>query len=256
MAMIALNKDFDIHYEIVGEGETIICIHGNRDSSDVFRSISNKLKDSFRVITFDLRGHGNSVVTEGFTVDDLVQDLVHIMDTLKIKKASLIGHSLGSSIATIFASTFPEKVNKLVLISAASTFTAKLNRPQPGTHITPKIVAETNKRLASYFFTLGHEDVQEYILDGWSRMPPSMHEIMIQLKHPNLLPYLKNIKQPVLLLCGQDDKVTSVEQSLEINNLLIKSRLLVIPRTGHFVFLEADHKIIPPIISFLKGLFE
>ena len=87
-------------------------------------------------------------------------------------------------------------------------------------------------------------------------MPPSMHEIMIQLKHPNLLPYLKNIKQPVLLLCGQDDKVTSVEQSLEINNLLIKSRLLVIPRTGHFVFLEADHKIIPPIISFLKGLFE
>jgi 3-oxoadipate enol-lactonase len=213
------------------------------------------MEKALDVTAMDLRGHGQSPIPgEPFSIDDLVNDTREALDRRNISgSVCLLGHSLGATLSLLFASRFPERVEKLVLISAAAGFTPSFKRPGVHETITPEMVVETNRRAAPYFFTEQHPGVQETILAGWQAMSPRMHEFMLRIKHPDLYPVLPQIQQPVLLICGDADKITPLEKSLELNRLLPDSRLLVIPGAGHFVFLEEELKIAAPIISFLTG---
>lgn len=239
------------------EKKRVLCLHGNRDSSRVFASIRLAMEADIEVRSMDLRGHGRSPLPQyPFTIDDMVNDIRLELEKLTQPapgRVCLLGHSLGATLSLMCAARFPASIERLVLIGAAASFTPSFKRPGGHETITPEMIAETNRRAAPYFFTTRHPEVQETILAGWQAMPPRMHEFMNRIKHPDLYPILDQIRQPVLLICGDADKITPLEKSVELNRLLPDSRLLVIPRAGHFVFLEEEQKITAPIISFLCG---
>jgi pimeloyl-ACP methyl ester carboxylesterase len=105
----------DLHHQIHGRGSPLILFHGGGTDSRVWDILVEKLSQSFQVITYDLRGHGKSPVPTKTT--NYVGDLGVLFESLKIDKASLVGHSLGGQIAKDFAILNPDKVEQLILLS-------------------------------------------------------------------------------------------------------------------------------------------
>lgn len=98
--------------------------------SDVssWAGVAGELSKNFRVITFDNRGAGRSETPSGrYTVRQMAADAVRVLDHLKIKKANVLGHSLGGYIAEELAIRHPERVDKLVLVSAGAASSKRLN---------------------------------------------------------------------------------------------------------------------------------
>lgn len=99
-------------------GVPLILLHGLASQSHIFDLVAPLLaRNEFRVIAFDQRGHGESVKPEnGFDFHTVSEDLLALLDALKIKRAIIAGHSWGGNVALYFAATFPERVRGLVLI--------------------------------------------------------------------------------------------------------------------------------------------
>ena len=101
----------DCDYSIQDSGPAIFLTHGLGAAKKAWRFLLPELSKHFTVVTYDLRGHGDSPVTnKNFNLDDLVLDLEKIREKTKIDKAHFAGHSLGGMIAPAYAIKFPNRV--------------------------------------------------------------------------------------------------------------------------------------------------
>jgi len=124
-AMQPVKDDFEsagvkIHYSVRGAGKPVILIHGLYSSARVnwdSPGVSAHLAQHFQVITLDCRGHGESDKPTGANAYgiNMVEDVVRLMDHLKIQQARVAGYSMGGSIALKLAVNHPERLNRLVL---------------------------------------------------------------------------------------------------------------------------------------------
>lgn len=116
-----LANGIKLHYQQVGQGPDMVMIHGLTGNLAVWHlQIAPLLWDDFRMLTYDLRGHGYSdTPPTGYTADDMTNDLRLLLDSLEIDQAILVGHSFGADIALYFAYHYPERVKSVVAIEAA-----------------------------------------------------------------------------------------------------------------------------------------
>jgi 2-hydroxy-6-oxonona-2,4-dienedioate hydrolase/2-succinyl-6-hydroxy-2,4-cyclohexadiene-1-carboxylate synthase len=114
----ALVNGINLHYQQFGEGPHLVMIHGITGNLAIWHlEIVPALMSEFRMTTYDLRGHGYSdVPPTGYTTADHATDLKHLLDTLGIERAHVLGHSFGAEVALHFSILFPERVEKLVLV--------------------------------------------------------------------------------------------------------------------------------------------
>lgn len=101
-----------------GTGPALILIHGYGDSPHVFDDFAPALAESFRIVAYARRGHGKSSSAESYSNADLALDLITVMDSLGIAKASLAGWSMGGNEITAAAGLYPERVEKIVYLDA------------------------------------------------------------------------------------------------------------------------------------------
>ena len=120
MAKIVIN-DFELHYQQFGEGPDLVMVHGITGNLAIWHlEIVPALMQSFRVTTYDLRGHGYSgVPPTGYTTASHASDLQQLMSALGIERAHIMGHSFGADIALHFTINYPERVERLVLVEPA-----------------------------------------------------------------------------------------------------------------------------------------
>jgi pimeloyl-ACP methyl ester carboxylesterase len=106
-----------IYFESDGKGEALICLHDANSSSWEFQALMPLLAKNFRVIAPDLLGNGISDPAPAAwnSVEDWAGSVIKLMDILKINKASLFGHRLGSKIAIEVAAAYPARINRLVI---------------------------------------------------------------------------------------------------------------------------------------------
>jgi 3-oxoadipate enol-lactonase len=114
-----------IHYETFGDERSypIILIHPIGGNIDIWEhEIQFILKRGFRVIAYELRGHNKSSIgsKRDFTMYDLADDLHILFDDLNIKRCTLIGHSIGGAIASLYAKQYPHNVDAIIFINSAS----------------------------------------------------------------------------------------------------------------------------------------
>ena len=113
----------------------LVLIHGGRDHARSWDWVARELRADWHVIAPDLRGHGDSAWAIGghYTVQEFVLDLAQLLTTLDLFPVTLIGHSLGGSVATHYTSIYPENVSKLVSIEGLgpppAMFEGRLARP-------------------------------------------------------------------------------------------------------------------------------
>ncbi|UXI02071.1 alpha/beta fold hydrolase [Photobacterium sp. TY1-4] len=109
----------NLHYQIDGQGETIILIHGLFGSADNLGLLARSLKDQYKVISVDLRNHGRSPHTETFTYQDLAADVLRVVDQCDIERFSLIGHSMGGKVAMALTELAASRLNHLIVLDMA-----------------------------------------------------------------------------------------------------------------------------------------
>ncbi|MDP5104958.1 MAG: alpha/beta fold hydrolase, partial [Polaribacter sp.] len=105
-----------VHSIIQGEGFPLLILHGYFGSSDNWKTLANQFAEDFQVHAIDQRNHGRSFHEDEFNYEVLVADLYNYIQHHQLEKVYLIGHSMGGKTAMLFAVTYPDLVEKLIIV--------------------------------------------------------------------------------------------------------------------------------------------
>lgn len=242
----------------------VIMTHGFGSSLHTWEAWAVGLQDSFRVIRFDLPGSGLSEPDAMGRYDDRrsFQVLIALMDQLGVRRASLIGNSIGGRISWGFAAEHPDRVSKLVLVSpdgfASQGFSYGVAPKVPKTlevmqYVLPRFMLKMN--LAPAYgdpkaLTEGMVDrYYDLMLAPGSRAALIDRMRQTVLESPEGL--LSQIKAPTLLVWGEKDGAIPVSNAADYQRLLPRSELVTFPGVGHLPQEEASQTTLPAVKAFL-----
>ncbi len=266
-------KDHRIAYLDVGKGKPVILIHGFGGSMWQWEYQYLPLAQTHRVLIPDLIGSGLSDKPEApYSPEHLVNFFLEFMNSLEIEQAILIGNSMGAGLAMAMALDYPDRVDRLVLISG---FPAQVEdsvaSPQYRRflhHRPPLWLATIGNRLAGRGTTerLLKEIVYQPELISASIIERSFHnrqrgDLLTPLY--SLLDHIHswekrygqriaNISHQTLLLWGDHDRVFPLEVGKQVKNLLPQAEWHIIPEAGHLPQWEQPQVVNPLILSFLE----
>lgn len=121
---IFYNPPMQLHYQILGDKtsaqtEPLILLHGLFGSGDNWGTVAKHFSQYHQVISVDLRNHGKSPHSDSQTYTEMADDLLKLCDTLGLDRIHLLGHSLGGKVAMQFATQFPDRLEKLIVVDMA-----------------------------------------------------------------------------------------------------------------------------------------
>jgi pimeloyl-ACP methyl ester carboxylesterase len=262
--------DIDIAYKQLGNnsGKPIVLINGLATTMDIWSpTLLKELSSNHTVIIFDNRGVGQSTVgTKEFSINQFANDTIGLLDALKIKRADILGFSVGSYIAQEIALKNPNRVNNLIL--HASSCGGK-NAVPPRPEVLQAVIAITNTsltaqqkidRITSTLFPSewfkANPNYQSYI--PTSKEPVSFEIIQKQQQatvswfSTGTCNTLSKITQPTLTIVGTDDMWTPAANSLMIAEKIPGASLVQIKGAGHGLMYQFPDKFSKVVSTFLQ----
>ncbi len=119
--MTVFYKQTAVYYEVFGEGETIVLLHGFLENGEIWKPFLPELSKTHQVVVIDLFGHGKTgKVGEIHSMEEMAEAVAEILTVLKCTTSSFIGHSMGGYVALAFAELFREKTKALLLLNSTS----------------------------------------------------------------------------------------------------------------------------------------
>ncbi|EKD41706.1 MAG: Alpha/beta hydrolase fold protein [uncultured bacterium] len=247
-------------------GLPVIFIHGFPLSQKMWDPQIKALKKTNRVIAYDVRGHGQSDRGDGlYTIEGHVDDLVSLMDYLKIQKAVIVGFSMGGYIAQRFIERNPERVLALGLFDTKSG--ADNNEGRLKRFLALKDIrlnglapfAETS--ILSLFSEKTLHEKQEIVDVVFNMIMNSpQHGVMGTLlclaSRYDLTLALSGIKVPTLLLVGEHDVITPPDSMQEMAQSIKGCEIHIVPEAGHMSNLENPVFVNEALLRFLGGLID
>lgn len=245
--MFIKTPDLEIAYRQQGQGEPIILLHGFGLNHHIWDPIVEAFHEKARFITPDLRGHGQSEVTEcTYSMDSLAADLAAFMDALGIQRASVGGHSLGGYVALAFAAAYPERLSGLALITTNARPDSPEKR-QGRYELAQAVQLQGSSALAE---SLGprlskHLDLVEALQLMISQTHPQgvIGASLGMAERPDRMNILKALTCPVLVVAGEEDMITPLSASQEMADANPQARMLLLPNAGHMPMLEAPLRL-------------
>jgi pimeloyl-ACP methyl ester carboxylesterase len=249
-------------YKTFGSGEPLVMCTGYSSNMDLW---STKLIDilckKYQVIVFDYRGMGYSTnSSSSFTINDLATDLKELLDELKIKKTSLLGWSMGSFVAQMFAINYPEKLNKLILYAGNCGGSEAI---EPNEEIV-KILSSPSSTPMEFLSTLFPDEWLAAHSEPWKCLPEAKEPYNFQtigLQYYAIEKWtspgggsagkLGKLKMPVLVITGDNDKVVPLKNSSIIAELIEFSTLVIVKNSGHGLMYQMPETFANHILDFL-----
>jgi len=247
------------------DAPAVVLIHGFGSSLHTWETWARGLSAGFRVIRFDLPGSGLSGTDPSgdYTDRRSVQVLVALMDDLGVRRASLIGNSIGGRIAWKFAVQQPDRIDRLVLVSpdgfASSGFSYGVKPEIPMLvrmmrYVLPKTLVRLN--LAPAYgdpARLTDEHVNRYYD---LMLAPGIRDALIARMEQTVLedpePLLRRIGAPTLLVWGEKDGMIPFSNSADYMRLVPDITLAALPGLGHVPQEEDPVRSLEPVVAFLK----
>ena len=217
-----------------GSGKPLVLLHGNGESLEYFKSQIRYFSRSYRVIAVDTRGHGGSERGSApFTLKQFAKDLKALLDTMEIRKISLLGFSDGGNIALIFALKYPDSVERLILNGAnLNPFGMKASALIPIAFEYAAAVVKASGGSDALRHMTGGEDKK---ISAQKREAVRKKELFgLMIREPWIRPkHLQEISCPTLVIAGTKDMIRTSHTRLIAKR--IRSARLVLLRGDHFI---------------------
>ena len=247
-------------YSVEGSGPPLILIHGIGASRHSWDGLVRHLRDDFRCISYDLRGHGKSPLpAPPYTLDDLVEDLELLRQELGLARVHLAGHSLGGMIGPAYARRYPQHVLSLGLYSTAAFRTEDDSAKVRGvvSAMRTKGIAPVLETLKDRWFTPEFAArAPEVITRRMQQVIETDQEVFLSVfdiyAQTEMAPWLHEITHPSLVLTGENDGGCNPRLNREIAAAMPAAELAILPGLRHAILLEAPDVVAGPVLQFLR----
>lgn len=252
-----------VRYLDTGAGSPVVMIHGFASAIENWTPVLPAVARNHRVLALDLKGFGWTDRPPGDYSPQAQADLVlALMDQRGIKKAAIVAHSWGSSIALALALKAPERVTRIALYDAwvyeeqLPPYFHWARADGVGETLFSMFYRErTDERVALAFYDRKYI-TEEFVeaVEGALDRPGTTAAALAAVRGQRYAAFqreYRNVKQPTLLMWGREDLVTTVNFGERLSRDLPSSRLIVYPRCGHFPMIEAREASNRDLASFL-----
>lgn len=271
---LELKNGLKINYRIQGNpnGKNLLLIHGGGDSQSVWDIWLDSLKSDYRIITFDLPGHGLSdpLPNADYSISKFVEYTKSVVDGLNLSNFILGGHSFGGETALYYVLANPGKVQKLLLVCPGG-FIQDYEREagRQITHLTDKQVEqyyfpefrgskeEYKKGFKDYYYNINRFSDESltrmYMLSRYDKNRKAVTQFNINhLRNDKDIENLNTISIPTLLLWGKNDKILFVKTAEKFKAEIQHVDLILYDQVGHM--LQEEHpQSINDVLHFLEG---
>lgn len=266
-------KDVQIHYNDAGSGETVVMMHGSGPGasgwSNFHRNVDAFVAAGYRVLLIDSPGWNKSdpiVLTAGGPTRGQVNAsaVKGVLDALDIQKAHLVGNSMGGINAVNFALTWPERLDKMIIMGGPAGGPS-LFVPLPpegikllfGLYVNPTL--ENLKKMLDVFVYDPSTITEELMQGRFNNMMEHKHHLenfvasfKVQPKLPDLSARLPEIKAKTLVTWGRDDRFVPLDLGLRMVWGLPDAHMHIFSQCGHWAQWEHADKFNRLVIDFLK----
>lgn len=228
-----------VNYELKGQGWPILLIHGWGGSLKSLSALADLLADKNQVILLDLPGFGSSSDPDNdWGIEEYSRIIIDIIDKLKIKPVVYFGHSFGGALGLNLAVKYPAYIKKLIVADAS------YRRSKPTSSILsrslkwmPKII-----KMLAYRLLYPQSDISKV-----PKLEANFRKIVTQ----DLTPLTSKVKIPTLILWGESDTQTPVNDGKYLNSRIKNAKLSIFPGIGHNLPLKKPELVNSEIQKFL-----
>jgi len=252
-----------LYSRIEGSGKPLLIIHGFLGMSDNWKSFAALYADEgFQVHLLDLRNHGKSFHSEVFNYDVMSQDVLNYCQEHQLQQVSIIGHSMGGKVAMLFATTYPERVDKLIVADIGPKYYAPhhqdilagLNAVDFASKPDRSAVEETLYPFIPDFGT------RQFLMKNVYWKEPGQLDFRFNLPVFNAnievigtaLPQEAVFEKPTLFIRGGNSKYILDADLPEIKKHFPNIELATIPNVGHWLHAENPKLFFEETARFLK----
>lgn len=253
-------------YNDDGPGPVVVLLHGFPLDRTMWSSQVTTLGSMYRVITPDLRGHGQTAAPDGvYSMDEMAEDVIETLDTLQITEPVVLGGlSMGGYVALALTARYPDRFRALMLIDTkaegdtpdaargreelASTVEGTGNSGAVASAMLPKLFSETTRQRRPELISQMQAVMQKTPARAVAGALRGM------AARPDRTAELAQIVVPTLVLVGADDAITPPDGAQKMAEAIADAQIVVIPDAGHLAPLENPQATNEAILDFLRGL--
>jgi pimeloyl-ACP methyl ester carboxylesterase len=254
-------KNTSIAYSDTGKGTAIVLLHGFLENQKMWNNYIIPFVKKNRVITIDLLGHGETECLGYIHSMEDNADAVHaVLSELRIRKAILVGHSMGGYVALAFAELYPENVKGLVLLNStarADSEERKINRDRAIKAVKQSYIGFVSLAVANLFSENNREILVEEIENTKKEaLKTALQAIVASLEGMKIRPdrevLLHLTPYPKILILGEKDPILGFEETKEqIQNTEVE--LVTFP-DGHMSHIENQEELTKILLQFFKKI--
>lgn len=247
-------------YRLEGEGPNMVLIHGVSDQLEGWDNVVPYLEKNYRLLRFDLRGHGNSDKPEGpYSLEDFAGDLAELTVGLGFERFHLAGYSLGGLIAQRFTLDYPERIDHLVLLSTV----AGRNEAERA-RVTERLEAVEKGDLNTHF----ESSIRRWFTDDFIKRNPdlvasagknkpqdqaSIRAAYRVLCTSDLIDELPRVNAPTLIITGEHDIGSNPRMAANMHAAIAGSSMEILPGLKHSILIEAPGTVSKLVLDFIAG---
>jgi pimeloyl-ACP methyl ester carboxylesterase len=238
-----------IHYREAGKGTALMLMHTNGASAHQYELIAPLLAKHFRVISWDMPGHGDSdPIARHFSMEDHAKALAALMTGLKIKAAHISGASVGGSITLAFASLFPARTLSAIPVEtpcrSAEAWGSRWSHVEANFAIPTQTVSQIKERVAVVDAALESRwNIDRNKAGGWA-----MVDVMWGIREFRATVAAKKIKRPMMIVYGK--KGPTIADRDALTGAAPKAKVEVLQNSGHFPMLDEPSAFASTLIKF------
>ena len=254
--------DIQMTYTDTGVGRPVVLIHGYPFNRSLWNEQVAALSNSYRIITPDLRGFGESDSSPGpATMNRMAQDVAQLLDHLEITRAVICGLSMGGYVALAFYKQFPSRVRALILADTraqSDTEEGKQTRAQQAEKALSEGMAGIADAMLPKLLTpetvSKRPEIVKRVRDMMLKTKPegAASALLGMAEREDLTELLPRITSPTLIMVGADDAITPVADSEKMHKAIANSRLVVLENAAHVSNLERTKEFNEALINFLR----
>lgn len=254
-----------IYYEEQGMGEPLILINGLAFPMNLWFAQIRELSKDFRVIALDNRGIGQSdKPDEEYSIALMASDAVGLLKTLGIEKSHVAGLSMGGFISQEIALSYPDSVNRLILVATGMGGPRSIELGKPfWEKAAAAIAGKTPEQVYRMDLTLmtapgfgeKHPDILDQAVALRMKNPQPLYAFLRQFAACNAFDdnqRAQNILQPTMIILGKDDPIFPIPLAADFRQKLPKAQMIIYENCGHAIHLEKADQLTRDIHEFLK----